>query len=139
MTFDHPRSRKVGFRFDPTPDFLAQRLDLGTRRATEIEQEIAMLFRHLGIAHGQPPAARGIDQGPGLVALRVLEGRAAGAAAQRLGFLAGAGDRVHFRSDGLGVAGLASEGRFNHDGTGRNFAVAIGIVELLQRPFDDFA
>ena len=47
------------FAFDPAPDFLAQRLDLGARRATEIEQEIAMLFRDLGIAdasaRGSPP------------------------------------------------------------------------------------
>ena len=89
---DFPFEADVGFRLDPAPDFLAQRLDLGACRATEIEQEIAMLFRDLGIAHRQAAAARRVDQRPGLVARRVLEGRAAGAAAQRLRFLAGAGD-----------------------------------------------
>jgi hypothetical protein len=46
----------------------------------------------LGIALPQTPASGRIDQRPGLVARRILEGRASRAAPQRLRFLAGAGD-----------------------------------------------
>ena len=81
---DFPFEADVGFRLHAAADFLAQRLDVGARRATEIEQEIAMLFRDLGVAHRQAAAAGRVDQRPRLVAGRVLEGRAAGAAAQRL-------------------------------------------------------
>src|SRR5690348_8145587 len=81
---DFPFEADVGFRLHAAADFLAQRLDVGTRRATEIEQEVAMLFRDLRAAELQSAAARSIDQRPGLVTGRILEGRAAGAAAQRL-------------------------------------------------------
>src|SRR5205085_2222569 len=83
----------------PPPHFLAQRLDLGAGRATEIEQKVAMLFRHLGVADPETPAARRVDQRPSLVTRRILEGRAPGAAPQRLRFLASASDRVHLRAD----------------------------------------
>ncbi len=58
-----------------------------------------MLFRHLRAAERHSAAAGGVDQRPGLVARRVLEGRAAGAAAQRLRFLARGGDAVHLGAD----------------------------------------
>ena len=47
---DFPFEGDVGFGLHPAADFLAQRLDVGARRATEVEQEIAMLFRDLGVA-----------------------------------------------------------------------------------------
>src|SRR5690242_14459123 len=96
---DFPFEANVGFRLHAPPYFLAQRLDVGARRATEIEQEVAMLFRDLGVAHREATAARRVDQRPGLVARRILESRAAGSAAQRLRFLAGASDGVHLRAD----------------------------------------
>ena len=51
----------------PAADFLAQRLDVGAGRATEVEQEVAMLFRDLRAAERQAAAARRVDQRPGLV------------------------------------------------------------------------
>src|SRR3954452_2115339 len=98
-----------------------------------------MLFRDLGVPHAEAAAACGIDQRPGLVAGRVLEGRAAGAAAERLRFLAGAGDGVHLRADRLKVAGRAPEHGFDDDRALRHFAVAIGVTEPVEWPFDDLA
>src|SRR5689334_16443832 len=77
---DFPFEGDVGFCLDPAPHFLAQCLDLRTRRATEVEQEVAMFFRDLGVAHSKAAAAGRVDQRPGLMTGRVLEGRAAGAA-----------------------------------------------------------
>src|SRR5689334_6016843 len=85
---DFPFEADVGFRLHAPPDFLAQRLDVGAGRATEVEQEVAMLFRDLSVTNRQTTAARRVHQRPGLVTWRVLEGRAASAAAQRLRFLA---------------------------------------------------
>src|SRR3954471_21352838 len=98
-----------------------------------------MLFRDLGIADSKAAATRGIDQYPGLMPRRVLEGRATGAAAQRLRFLAGTGDRVHFPTDRNRVARRPAERRLDHDRAFGNMAVPIGVAELFQRPFDDLA
>ena len=59
----------------------------------------------------EPAAAGGVDQLPGLVAGRVLEGRAAGAALDRLRRLARFGDLVHLGGDGGRIAGRALEQR----------------------------
>src|SRR3954449_2891849 len=98
-----------------------------------------MLFRDLGIADSKAATTRGIDQCPGLMTRRVLEGRATGAAAKRLRFLAGAGNRVHFRADRDRLTWRAAERRRNHDRAFGNIAVAIGVAELFERPFDDLA
>jgi D-alanine-D-alanine ligase len=47
---DFPLQADVGFRYHPTADFLTQFLDVRACRATEVKQEIAMLFRDLGVA-----------------------------------------------------------------------------------------
>ena len=51
----------------------------------EIDQEIAVQLGDLRVADGQAAAAGGVDQLPGLVAGRILEGRAAGAALRSAG------------------------------------------------------
>src|SRR3546814_8077772 len=53
---------------------LAQRFYVGAACATEIEEEVAMLFRNLRRAFREATAACFIDQAPGLVPIRVLEG-----------------------------------------------------------------
>ncbi len=53
---------------------VAQRLDIGTARLAEVEEEVAMFFRNLGIADAKAPAACRVDQLPGLGAGRILEG-----------------------------------------------------------------
>src|SRR3546814_12991506 len=52
---------------DAAAHFLPQRFDVGGRRLAEIQQEIAMFFRHLGVADCQAPATGGVDLLPGLV------------------------------------------------------------------------
>ena len=66
-----------------------------------------MLLRHLRIADAQPAATGRVDQRPRLVPGRILEGRSAGAAAQRLALLARGGDAVHLGLDRRRVAGHA--------------------------------
>src|SRR5262245_65075353 len=63
---------------------LAQCLDIGSGRGTEIDQEVAVHLRHLGVADLEPATAGSVDELPGLLPRRVLEGRAAGAALDRL-------------------------------------------------------
>src|SRR5258708_720402 len=53
-------------------------------RLTNVDQEIAVHFRHLGTADAQTPAAGRVDQLPGAVSRRILEGRAASLFADRL-------------------------------------------------------
>src|SRR3546814_9637626 len=50
---------------------LAQRFYVGAACATEIEEEVAMLFRNLRRAFREATAACFIDQAPGLVPIRV--------------------------------------------------------------------
>src|ERR1051326_8696003 len=79
-SLDFPFEGDVGFRLDPAADFLAQRLNLRACRASEIQEKITMLFRDLGVTHPKAATSRRVDEGPRLVAGRVLEGRTAGAA-----------------------------------------------------------
>src|SRR5439155_938173 len=128
---DFPFEADVGFRLDATADFLAQRLDLGACRATEVQEEVAMLFRDLRITHREAAAAGRVDECPGLVARRILEGRTAGAASERLRLLAGPGDRVHLGADRLRVAGRPAKHGFDDDRARRDVAVTIAIAKLL--------
>src|SRR5205807_6806339 len=84
----------------------------------------------LRIADLQPTAAGSVDELPRLVTGRVLEGRAAGAALDRLGCLARFGDFVHFSGDLGYVAGRALEQRFREDNVVRRAAVAIAVVHV---------
>src|SRR2546421_7888718 len=66
---------------------LAEGFDIGSGRMAEVDQKIAVHLRDLRAAHREPAATGGLDELPGLAAGRVLEGRAAGAALDRLGRL----------------------------------------------------
>src|SRR5690606_12684665 len=88
----------------PPAHFLAQSLDIRARRIAGVYQEVGVLRADLRAAQPEPAATGRIDQAPGLVAGRILEGRAAGLAAERLRLLAGVGDAVHLRADVLGIA-----------------------------------
>ena len=74
-----------------------------------VDEEIAVHFRHLRAADAQAAAAGGIDQFPGAVAGRVLEGRAAGLFADRLRGLAMGLHLVHPRANGFGRGDRARE------------------------------
>ena len=64
-----------------------------------------MLFGEFGGAVELAAPAGGVDQAPGGVAGGVLEGRAAGLLADRLGGFAAGGDLGHARLDGGGLIG----------------------------------
>ena len=74
---------------------LAQFLDVGRAGIAEIDEKIAMQLGNLRIIDFQSAAAGGIDQLPGLLPGGIFEGRAAGAALDRLRRLARFGDLVH--------------------------------------------
>src|SRR3546814_17715381 len=82
--------------------------------ATDIEEEVAMLFRNLRRAFREATAACFIDQAPGLVPIRVLEGGTASAGPQGLRCFALGCDAVHFRADEGGIAGRALAKRPDH-------------------------
>src|SRR6266702_6655621 len=68
-------------------------------RVAGVDQEIAMQLRDLRAADAKPAAAGGIDQLPGAVAGRVLEGRAPRFFADRLHGLAMGLHLVHTGAD----------------------------------------
>ncbi len=92
-----------------------------------------MLLADLRVADAQTPTPGGIDQRPCLFAWRVLEGRTARAAAQRLRFLARGSDAVHFGLDDSRLLGMATEGGADDDTPLRQGRMAIGIAKLLYR------
>ena len=74
-----------------------------------------MQLGDLRVADDEAAAAGGIDQLPGLVPGRVLEGRAAGAALHRLRRSRACGDLVHLGRDRRGIAGRALKQRLGED------------------------
>src|SRR5712672_572105 len=108
---DLPFQLHAGIFLHARPHGLAQCLDIGRARVAAVDQEIAVHLRHLGVAHHKAAAAGGVDQLPGFVARRILEGRAAGAALDRLRGLARPGDLVHLGGDLLAIAGPALKQR----------------------------
>src|SRR5262245_15189922 len=127
---DLPFELDAGILFHARPHRLAQGLDVGGGGAAEIDQEVAVHLRHLGAADREAAAAGGVDDLPGLVAGRVLEGRAAGAALDRLGGLARLGDLVHLGGDLLRIAGLALEQRGGEDHVVGRAAMAIAVMHV---------
>src|SRR5262249_6757680 len=127
---DLPIERDAGRLLYAPAHGLTQRLDVGRGRATEIDQEIAMHLRYLGIADLEPAAAGGVDQLPSLATGRILEGRAARAALDWLRRLARLGDLVHLGGNSGRIAGPAGEHRLGEDDVLRCAAMAIGVVHV---------
>ena len=94
---------------------LAQGLDIRGGGAAEIDQEVAVHLRNLGVAVFQAAAAGGINELPRFLAGRILERRAAGAALDRLRLLAIGGDVVHLGENLRGIARLALEQNLGED------------------------
>src|SRR5262249_30855517 len=101
---DLPFQLNAGVLLHARAHRLAQRLDVGGAGAAEIDQEVAVHFGNLRIADLESAAAGGVDQLPGFVAGRVFEGRAAGAALDRLRRLPRFRDLVHLQADGGPIA-----------------------------------
>src|SRR5882672_11801778 len=78
--FDLPLELDARALLDALAHGLAQHLDVGGGGAPKIDEKIAVHLRHLGIADLEAATAGGVDQLPGFMTLRVLEGRAAGPA-----------------------------------------------------------
>src|SRR5262249_19779505 len=101
---DLPFELDAGTFTHASADGLTQPLDLGGGGAAQIDQEIAVHLRHLRVAQLETAAVGRVDQLPGLVAGRILEGRAAGSALDRLGGFSRHRDLVHLGGDGGRVA-----------------------------------
>uniref|UniRef100_A0A0N4ZGW4 LigA n=1 Tax=Parastrongyloides trichosuri TaxID=131310 RepID=A0A0N4ZGW4_PARTI len=124
-------------------DGFAQPLDVGGGRLAGVDHEVGVQLAELGAAAGDgvqlAAPARVVDQLPRRMAVRVLEGRAAGLFADRLGLLAPLGDLLDAGGDGLGRVGRAAIGRLDPDDVGRSVGVAVGIAEVGQGQFDPLA
>src|SRR3546814_20571230 len=110
---------------DWSSDVCSSDLQVGGGRRPGVDQEIAVLVRHHGPADGEPAAAGSVDELPGLMARRVFEGAAAGAAADRLAVGPLALAFLHARPDlrrtargarKRGVVGTRGVGRFGPGG-----------------------
>ena len=114
---DFPFEVDAAVGLDPAADFLAQRLDLGRAGALpRLSRKLQCFSETWASPIAQAAAAGGVDQPPGLGAGRVLEGRAAGAAAQRLALLAGARRSGPSRRwIAAGSPGMAAEGGVDDD------------------------
>ena len=84
-------------------------------RRPRVDQKIAVHFRHLRTADAQAPAARRVDQLPGAVTGRILEGRSSRLFADRLCGLAMVLYFVHPRANGFGCGDGPAKARRGED------------------------
>src|SRR4029450_12515678 len=123
------------FEFDPARllDARAHRfaefLEIGAGRVSLIDEEIAVHLGDLGVADAEAATAGAVDELPRFVSWRILEGRATGAALDRLHLLAIGRDLVHLGKNLCGLTRLALEQRLGEDHVVRRAAVAIGVAE----------
>src|SRR5579862_6200278 len=127
---DFPLERDAAFGFDARANFLAETLDIGRGGVTGIDEEIGVLLRHHRAAALEAAAPRLIDQLPRLVTRRIGEGRAAGAGADRLAFLARFLNLVHASRDGERIALAAGESRADKDPIFGHARVAVAEAQL---------
>src|SRR5262249_52017844 len=127
---DLPLEIDAGMLLDAPAHRLAQRFDVGGAGAAEIDEQIAVHLRHRRVAHLQAAAARRVDELPGFVTGGILEGRAAGAALDRLGCLARFRDFVHLGGDLRRVAGGALEQCLREDDVVGRAATAIAVLQI---------
>src|SRR5258707_271242 len=99
----------------PRAHGFAEGFDIMAGRRPGVDQEIAVHLRHLGAADAQAAAAGGVDQLPGAVAGRILEGRSPRFFANRLRGLAVSLHFVHPRANGFGCGDGAAKTRRGKD------------------------
>src|SRR5271166_5347510 len=129
-TFDLPLELHAARLAHAPPHLFAERFDVAGGCMAAVDEKVAMHGRDLSVADRQPPAAGPIDESPSLFARRVLEGRAAGFFADRLGSLSRAGDSLHLRLDRGGIAGAALQHGAGEDHAGRDGAMPVGEAHL---------
>src|SRR6266699_1761187 len=110
---------------DPGTHGLAEGFDIMPGCVAGVDQEIAVQFRYLRAADLQAAAAGGVDQLPGAMTKRVLEGRAAGLFANRLSGFAVVLHLVHARADGLGRGHQPAKPRGCEDDRGIDAAATV--------------
>src|SRR5689334_4344708 len=74
----------TGLRLHAPAHLFPQAFQIGGGGGAGVDQEVAMFLRNLCAADGETPAARGIDQLPGLAMRRVGEGASPRARSDRL-------------------------------------------------------
>ena len=117
--------------FDAFLDFVDDVEDIPCRRVARVDDEAGVFHRDLGIAAGKAFEAGLVDEGPGKVSRRTLEGTAGAVHFQRLLAAAAVHEIVHTGLDFLGVA--AAQGQFDFDDKFLGFleaALAIGKTEV---------
>ena len=91
------------------------------RGVARVDEEVAVFLADLGGADAKPAAAGLIDQLPGLVAGRILEGRAAGLATGPAGWLRGCATsssmRARIASGSSGVPSNTASTKMKSSGT----------------------
>lgn len=113
--------------FDAFLDFVDDVEDIPCRRVARVDDEAGVFHRDLGIAAGKAFETSLVDEGPGKVSRRTLEGTAGAVHFQRLLAAAAVHEIVHTGLDFLGVA--AAQGQFDFDDEFLGFleaALAIG-------------
>lgn len=99
--------------FDAFLDFVDDVEDIPGRCVPRVDDEAGVFHRDLGIAAGEAFEARLVDEGPGIVSRRPLEGTAGAVHFQRLLAAAAVHEVIHAGLDFLGVA--AAQGQFDFD------------------------
>ena len=92
-----------------------------------------MLLAHLRPAHDETAATRLVHQLPGLLPVGILEGRAAGLAAQRLRSLPAGGNAVHLGLDRRAFARCPAKPRGDDDRALGQLGMAIRVAERRDR------
>src|ERR1700753_4185998 len=107
-------------------------------RLAGIDQEVTVHFRYLPAADAQATATGSVDQFPGAVARRILEGRSAGLFPDRLRGLAMGLHLVHPRADRFRRRRRTAKSRGGKNDRGIDAAVAVdelhvGIGKAIRR------
>src|SRR5262249_47691762 len=112
---DLPFELDAGILLHALADGFAQALDVGGGGVAGVDQKIAVHLRDLRVTDDEAAAAGGVHQLPSLVARWILEGRATGAALDRLRRLARLRDLVHLGGDLRGITGRALKQRLGEN------------------------
>src|SRR5690606_16774723 len=122
---DLPLKGHARIRLDSCPYGLAQPLDVFRGRLPLVDEEIAVHLGNLRAADAQAAAAGRVDELPGAVTRRILEGGSASSLARRLVLLAVLGNLFHLLEDVLRLARPALIGGFRKNPVPRHAAMAV--------------
>src|SRR5690606_4434618 len=104
-----------------------------------VDEEIAVHLGNLRAADAQAAAAGRVDELPGAVTRRILEGGSASSLARRLVLLAVLGNLFHLLEDVLRLARPALIGGFRKNPVPRHAAMAVAVTHVSEREDVDVA